>query len=277
MLRRDVTYVARTIGDLNSHRTGSVPPERPVTIARSNSGGGNAHGSDNHLDRGGGGGHGLWTNAGYCVAGSGAADSRLDRRRAQQRPRSRQGSDDTLYMGEPAGGVAPDFLAVIDFDRKSPNYGEVVHTVPLPPPGNTGNEPHHCHTSADQKILACGGLLSVLKGQNDIFFFDITDARHPTLLRSTRAPNSSITDDFLALPGGGFLVTNMGSASGGPGGRLAEFDKDLNLVAEHPSVLPADGTFNPHGIDADFSRNLLVTTDFVNPATTLNVVPGAWS
>ena len=49
----------------------------------------------------------------------------------------------------------------------------------------------------------------------------------------------------------------MGSASGGAGGRLVEFDKDLNLVAEHPSVQPADGTFNPHGIDADFSRNLL--------------------
>ena len=114
----------------------------------------------------------------------------------------------------------------------------------------------------------------MLKGQNDIFFFDITDARNPRFLKSTRAPNSSITDDFLALPGGGFLVTNMGSASGGAGGRLVEFDKNLNLVAEHPSVQPADGKFNPHGIDADFSRNLLVTADFVNPVTTLNVVPG---
>ena len=77
----------------------------------------------------------------------------------------------TLYIwASDQAGVAPDFLAVIDFDRKSPNYGEVLRTVPLPPPGNTGNEPHHCHTSADQKILACGGLLSVLKGQNDISF-----------------------------------------------------------------------------------------------------------
>ena len=181
----------------------------------------------------------------------------------------------TLYVwASDQAGEDPDFLAVIDFDRKSSNYGKVLRTVPLPPPGNTGNEPHHCHTSDDQTILACGGLLSVLKGQNDIFFFDITDARNPKFLKSTRAPNSSITDDFLPLPGGGFLVTNMGSASGGPGGRLVEFDENLNLVAEHPSVQPADGTFNPHGIDADFSRNLLVTADFINPATTLNVVPG---
>ena len=124
----------------------------------------------------------------------------------------------TLYIwASDQAGRAPDFLAVIDFDRKSPNYGQVLRTVPLPPPGNIGNEPHHCHTSADQTILACGGLLSVLKGQNDIFFFDITDARNPRFLRSTRAPNSSITDDFLPLPGGGFLVTNMGSAIGRSG------------------------------------------------------------
>jgi selenium-binding protein 1 len=181
----------------------------------------------------------------------------------------------TLYVwASDEAHVAPDFLAVIDFDRKSPNYGQVLKTVPLPPPGNIGNEPHHCHTSADQTILACGGLLSVLKGQNGIFFFDITDARNPKFLSSTRAPNSSITDDFLPLPGGGFLVTNMGSASGGAGGRLVEFDKSLNLVGEYPSALPADGQFNPHGIDADFSRNRLVTSDFVNPVTTLNAFAG---
>jgi len=181
----------------------------------------------------------------------------------------------TLYVwASDQAHRAPDFLAVIDFDRHSRSYGKVLKTVPLPPPGNIGNEPHHCHTSADQTILACGGLLSVLKGQNDIFFFDIIDARNPKFLRSTRAPNSSITDDFLALPGGGFLVTNMGSASGGAGGRVVEFDKGLNLVAEYPATSPADGGFNPHGMDADFSENRLVTSDFINPVTTLNAFAG---
>ncbi|MEO8621886.1 MAG: selenium-binding protein SBP56-related protein [bacterium] len=181
----------------------------------------------------------------------------------------------TLYVwASDQAHVAPDFLAVIDFDRKSSNYGKVLKTVPLPPPGNIGNEPHHCHTSVDQNILACGGLLSVLKGQNDIFFFDISDARSPRFVSSTHAPQSSITDDFLSLPGGGFLVTNMGSASGGPGGRVVEVNAKLKVVGEFPSVLPADGKFNPHGMDADFSRNQLVTSDFVNPASTLNVVPG---
>jgi 56kDa selenium binding protein (SBP56) len=181
----------------------------------------------------------------------------------------------TLYVwASDQAHRAPDFLAVIDFDRRSRGYGKVLRTVPLPPPGNIGNEPHHCHTSLDQQILACGGLLSVLKGQNDIFFFDISNARNPKFLTSTHAPSSSITDDFLPLPGGGFLVTNMGSASGGAGGRVVEFDKRLKLVAEYPSQSPADGEFNPHGIDADFSKNLLVTSDFINPASTLNVIPG---
>jgi hypothetical protein len=181
----------------------------------------------------------------------------------------------TLYVwASDQARKSPDFLVVIDFDQKSKTYGKILGTVPLPAPGNLGNEPHHCHPSADGNILACGGLLSLLKGQNDIFFFDISDARSPKFIKSAHAPLSGITDDFLPLPDGGFLVTNMGSASGGPGGRVVEFDKNLNVIAEHPSVLPADGKFNPHGLDADFSRNVLVTSDFINPASTLNAVPG---
>jgi arylsulfatase A-like enzyme len=45
-------------------------------------------------------------------------------------------------------------------------------------------------------------------------------------------------------------------------------------VGEYPATSPADGGFNPHGIDADFDRNLLVTSDFINPVTTLNSWPG---
>lgn len=179
----------------------------------------------------------------------------------------------TLYIwaGDQAR-VRPDFLAVVDFNEHSRHYGQVIRTVPLPGPGNIGNEPHHCHLSVDKKILACGGLLSLLSGQNGIFFFDVSKPRRPRFLFSTSAPNSSITDDFLPLPGGGFLVTQMGSATGGAPGRLAEFDRNLQLVTEHPASPPLDG-FNPHGISADFSRNLLVTSDFINPVTTLNVWP----
>lgn len=176
----------------------------------------------------------------------------------------------TLYVwaGDQAR-QAPDFLAVINFDEDSEEYGKVIKTVPIPPPGNVGNEPHHCHLSADQKILACGGLLSLLRGQKGIFFFDVSEARDPKFLFATSAPLSSITDDFLPLAGGGFLVTQMGSATGGAPGRVAEFDQHLQLVKEWPENPPQDG-FNPHGISARPDLNLMVTSDFINPASTLN-------
>jgi selenium-binding protein 1 len=183
----------------------------------------------------------------------------------------------TLYVwaGDEAR-LAPDFLAVIDFDDQSPTYGAVLKTVPLPAPGNLRNEPHHCHLSSDRKVLACGGLLSLLSGQNGMFFFDVSDARNPVFLGSTRSPNSAITDDFLPLPGGGFLVTDMGSATGGAPGRVVELDEDLDVVATYPPDRQAAslGGFNPHGIDARPEVNLLVTSDFLNPVTTLNAWAG---
>jgi hypothetical protein len=196
---------------------------------------------------------------------------------SQDRDQGRRNQDDrakTLYIwtGDQAR-MAPDFLAVINFDEDSPDYGKVIRTVPIPGPGNIGNEPHHCHLSADKEILACGGLLSLLRAQNSIFFFDVSNARHPKFLSSSSGFVSAITDDFLPLEEGGFLVTQMGSETGGTPGRVAEFDTNLNLVTEWPVHPPAEG-FNPHGISARPELNLMVTSDFMLPASSLDIVPG---
>jgi selenium-binding protein 1 len=191
---------------------------------------------------------------------------------------SRHGDDDqspkTLYIwsGSQVRTVGA-FLAVIDFDEESPGYGQVIKTVSVPPPYDLGNEPHHCHLSADKNTLACGGLLSVLRGQDGIFFFDVSSARDPKFLFSTSARFSSITDDFLPLDHGGFLITQMGSETGGEPGRLAEFDSHLRLVNEWPEVPPQDG-FNPHGISARPEINLMVTSDFILPVSTLDIYSG---
>jgi selenium-binding protein 1 len=168
---------------------------------------------------------------------------------------------------------APDFLAVVDFDSSSRNYGRVLKTVSLPEPGASNNEPHHVGLSADGKILACGGLLSVLNGQKEIFFFDVSKPASPRFLQAADPPQSAITDEFYALPGGGFLVTMMGGAQGHHPGRVAEFDKDLKLVAEHPAEPPAEN-FNPHGLSVRPELNLMVTSDFICPSSTLHAVPG---
>lgn len=177
-----------------------------------------------------------------------------------------------VWTGDQARTNA-DFLAVVNFDENSPNYGKVITTVPLPAPGNTWNEPHHVGLSRDGKVLAAGGLLSVLKGQKEIFFFDLSNPESPKFISAADPPQSAITDEFYPLAGGGFLVTMMGGAQGHHPGRVAEFNKDLKLVAEYPQKPPDDG-FNPHGISVRPEMNLMVTSDFVCPSTTLHAVPG---
>jgi hypothetical protein len=191
----------------------------------------------------------------------------------------RKDKEKTLYIwaGDQAHKTS-DFLAVIDFDEESADYGKVIKTVPLPPPGNIGNEAHHCHLNSTGKLLGCGGLLSVLKGQNGIFFFDVSEARNPRFLFSAKAVESAITDDFLPTEDGGFLISQMGSATGGAPGRIAEFDGQLHFVGNHfgeismfqefPKTPPVDG-FNPHGISARPDLNVMMTADFILPSSTL--------
>jgi selenium-binding protein 1 len=80
----------------------------------------------------------------------------------------------------------PDFLAVLDFDERSPAYGNVITSLPLPNPGAAGNAPHHVGLSADGRVLATAGLLSVLKGQKEVFFFDVSNPRAPRFLSRRR-------------------------------------------------------------------------------------------
>jgi len=187
-----------------------------------------------------------------------------------------QASQDEKYLFIWAGHQArekADFLAIVNFDQDSKDYGKVITTIPLPSPGNAWNEPHHVGLSSNGKILACGGLLSVLKGQKEVFFFDVSDPKNPKFLSAADPAQSAITDEFYALEDGGFLVTMMGGAEGHNPGRVAEFDKNLKLVAEYPQDPPQDG-FNPHGISVRPEVNLMVTSDFICPSTTLHAVPG---
>jgi len=65
----------------------------------------------------------------------------------------------------------------------------------------------------------------------------------------------------------------MGGPQGYAPGRVVEFNKDLKVVAEHPKNPPEDG-FNPHGISIRPDLNLMVTSDFICPTSTLNAVAG---
>src|SRR5882757_4069104 len=184
-------------------------------------------------------------------------------------PRTAEGEqeDAARYLFICAGDQArkaPDFLAVVDFDEDSPKYGQIIGKANVQGPSAVGNEFHHIGLSANGKIAACGGLLSVLKGQDEVFFFDVSNPLAPSFHSSANPPLSAISDEFHALPEGGFLLTMMGGAQGHAPGRVAEFDEDLNLVKEFPETPPLDG-FNPHGISVRPEVNLMVTSDFVCP------------
>jgi hypothetical protein len=183
-------------------------------------------------------------------------------------------AEDTLLVwAADKAHISPDFIAVIDFDRDSPNYGTVLRTVPLSGANAIGNEPHHVGLSSDGRTMALGGLLSVLRGQDQVFFFDVTDPRHPTFIRSDNPPESSITDELAPLSNGGFLVTFMGGLHGTHPGRVVEYDAAHTFVRAWPVTPPTDG-FNPHGISIDEAHNLMVTSDFICPLRTLHVHGG---
>ncbi len=210
----------------------------------------------------------------WTLTGASKAVKRLqadEREKEKDKPKDRERVL-FIWAGDQAR-TNPDFLAVVNFDEYSRDYGKIITTVPLPGPGATGNEPHHVGLSRDGRVLACGGLLSVLRAQKEIFFFDVSNPEAPRFISSADPPQSAITDEFYPLADGGFLVTMMGGAEGHAPGRVAEFTKDLRLVAEYPSAPPMNG-FNPHGISVRPEMNLMVTSDFICPATTLHVMPG---
>jgi hypothetical protein len=204
------------------------------------------------------------------------ADRDRDDRDRDDRGRSHRDSEDTLLVwASDQAHKEPDFLTVIDFDRDSRHYGRVLQTIPLTGASAYGNEPHHVGLSHDGRTLALGGLLSVLRGpdQDQVFFFDVSDPRNPTFIRSDNPPGASITDEFAPLKDGGFLVTFMGGANGAAPGRVVEYNESTGFVQSWPATPPDEG-FNPHGISIDEAHNLMVTSDFICPLRTLHAHGG---
>lgn len=73
----------------------------------------------------------------------------------------------------------------------------------------------------------------------------------------------------------------MGSAAGTDLGRLTEWDANGNLIAEFPALTDIAGTanilkdqFTPHGLNINFDKNIILTSDFVVPLSTLKPTTG---
>ena len=183
------------------------------------------------------------------------------------------GTPEYMYVWSGVQGRnAQDRIVTLDYTQGSPTYGQLVSQTLIPNPGGEGNEPHHCGISMDAKTLVCGGLLSMLNGQNSVFVFSLADPANPVLVKSFKTPYADNPDDFVAMPDGTFLFTQMGSSTGGDGGRVAKIDSAGNLLGQWPADPPP--AFNPHGIQVRSDINLMVTCDYVQPDSTLNTYDG---
>ncbi|KAJ6644028.1 Selenium-binding protein 2, partial [Pseudolycoriella hygida] len=74
---------------------------------------------------------------------------------------------------DPSVRDASDFVAVVDFNERSPTYGSIIRRVPLVSDPSNGigqakNEPHHSSISLNRRYYVTGGLLSFLSKQKEI-------------------------------------------------------------------------------------------------------------
>ena len=203
--------------------------------------------------------------------------------------------------GTDDGKQDPDFLAVIDANKRSPTYGKIVNTASIPciPKDNViaelgiipeassclFNEAHHLNMEfyvdpkTNRKFLFTGGLISA-----NIFRFDVTDPLHippATLVVDTRnVKKFSGTDDILLLPNGNLIATFMGAKNLTTPGGLVEFSPDGALIKEYnaakpggpkryvPSIRNVTDTgllAHPHGIALREDLNVLISSDFTDP------------
>ena len=155
------------------------------------------------------------------------------------------------------------------------HYGKVLRTVPLDGAGAVGNEPHHVGLSRDGRTLALGGLLSVLRGQDQVFFFDVTRPApsdvHPLGQSAGRVHHRRVR---AAQRTAAFSSRSWAARTAPQPGRVVEYDDDMDFVQTWPATPPDDG-FNPHGISIDEAHNLMVTSDFICPLRTLHVHGGS--
>ncbi len=156
-----------------------------------------------------------------------------------------------------ADGKDNDFLAVIDVESKSPQYGKILYQLDL---GSSGNETHHFGYTDDRTHIWGCSLFS-----NRIFVIDVaSDPQHPKLVKtfdSAEKTGFSGPHSPYALPGR-MMLSFLGGKDGGLPAGLAEFDNDGTFIRALP--LPQDA---PYGYDVAINpgRNRMVTSSFTPP------------
>ncbi|MGZ6764706.1 MAG: hypothetical protein ACXVEQ_00300 [Nocardioidaceae bacterium] len=194
------------------------------------------------------------------------------------------------------GPPAPDFLAVIDADRRSKSYGKVVNTATVGPLEE--NEPHHMQYvwHKGDRIYA-GGLFSsatYVFNVNKLPAISLSGVSLPTDTKCGSIPDAFWTlhdgTAYGTYMGGPVAAgacqysngqTRLGNGYGGSPGEVVHFSKSGKVLSESPAAsstsedpsqcpnypaIPGQATCaNPHGIQVRQDLNRMVTSDYAEP------------
>jgi selenium-binding protein 1 len=180
--------------------------------------------------------------------------------------------EDLLYVAcLQTGAQAPDFLAVVDTDPASGDYGSVIHETPMP---NVGDELHHygwnrcssaCH-GPDRSHLIVPGFRS-----SRIHILDVArDPRRPRIEKVIepeellRRTGYTRPHTVHCMPGDNIVVSMLGDSEGQAVGGFAVLDAKTFEVkgrwedgGEHPAF-NYDFWYQPR-------KNTLVSSEFAAP------------
>jgi hypothetical protein len=148
---------------------------------------------------------------------------------------------------------AGDFLAVVDVDRRSPTYGQVVTSLPTA----AGRGSHHTEYE-----MSTGQLFANSFDTGRTFVFDLGDPAHPRLLNDFGdAGPYTHPHSFARTPSGTVLATYQGlSADHNASGGLVELDDRGRMLRAASAADPLDPDIRPYSLTVVPQLDRVVTT-----------------
>ena len=171
----------------------------------------------------------------------------------------------------------PDYLATIDVDKNSPNYGNVIHRTEL---GSSGDELHHmgwnaCSSCHDDKNMKRQYLIIPGLQSSNFYIVDTaSNPRKPELYKTIsgeevkKKTNLSAPHTVHCL-GSDIIVSMLGDANGNAPGGFLHLNKDFEIVGRWEKDITGmnfsyDFWYQPR-------HNVMVSTEWGAPKT---FIPG---
>jgi selenium-binding protein 1 len=148
---------------------------------------------------------------------------------------------------------ADDFLAVVDVDRRSSTYGQVVSTLPAP----GGRGAHHVEYEMSTSRLFANSFET-----GHTFVFDLSDPVRPRLFSDFGdAGPYSHPHSFARTPSGTVLATYQGLATDHRAtGGLVELDSRGRMLRATSAASPLDRDIRPYSLAVVPQLDRVVTT-----------------